>query len=186
MSQVLYFVATHPNVTIRYCASNMILNVHSDALYLSKPCAQSRVAGHYFLGMQPQPHQTIRMNGSIFTFCGILKCVVASTAKAKLTALLLNCKEAKIIRLILTELGHRQPSTPIHCDNKTATGLANNRVKKQRSRSMEMRFFWVADQVKCGAFFLQLHPGQENLADFSPSISMLCTTSWYTLGTYIK
>ena len=27
-------------------------------------------------------------------------------------------------------MGHLQPKTPIHCDNKTATGIANDTVKK--------------------------------------------------------
>ena len=88
------------------------------------------------------------MNGAIFTFCEILKCVVSSAAEAELAVLILNCKEGKIIRLILQELDHIQPFTPIHCDNKTAAGIANDTVKKQRSRSMKMRFFWAADQVK--------------------------------------
>ena len=39
-------------------------------------------------------------------------------------------------------------------------------IKKQRSRSMEMRFFWVTDQVALGHFKVQWHPGQENLADY--------------------
>eukprot|EP00957_Ditylum_brightwellii_P064394 4887596-Ditylum_brightwellii.AAC.1 len=33
--QLLDYVATHPNATIRYLASNRILIVHSDASYLS-------------------------------------------------------------------------------------------------------------------------------------------------------
>ena len=115
---------------------------------------------------KPKHNNPIRLNGAIYTFCGILKCVVASAAEAELAALFLNCKEGKIIRLILRELGHAQPSTPVHCDNKTAAGIANDTVKKQRSRSMEMRFFWVADQVKNGEFDVQWHPGQENLADY--------------------
>lgn len=63
-------------------------------------------------------------------------------------------------------MGHIQPPTPIHCDNNTATGIANNTVKKHRSRSMEMRFFWVADQVALNNYDVQWHPGQENLADY--------------------
>ena len=31
---------------------------------------------------------------------------------------------------------------------------------------MEMRFFWVTDQVKNGTFDVQWHPGAENLADY--------------------
>ena len=88
------------------------------------------------------------MNGNIFVSCGILKIVVTSAAEAELGALFLNLKEGKTLRLTLMELGHVQPPTPVHCDNSTATGIANDSVKKQRSRSMEMRFFWVSDQVK--------------------------------------
>ena len=166
VKQLLDYLATHPVAVIRYYASDMILNIHSDASYLSEPKARSRVAGHYFLGSKPIAGKPIKLNGAIFTFFGILKFVVASAAEAELGALFLNCKEGRIIRLILEELGHKQPPTPIHCDNKTAAGIANDTVKKQRSRSFEMRFFYVTDQVKRGEFDVQWHPGQENLADY--------------------
>ena len=144
----------------------MILNIHSDASYLTKPNARSRVADHYFLGEKPKKNEPIQLNGAIYAYCGILKFVVASAAEAELAALFLICKEGKIIRLILQELGHTQPPTPMHCDNKTATGIANDTVKKQRARSMEMRFFFITDQVNQGLFNVQWHPGQENLADY--------------------
>ena len=66
---------------------------------------------------------------------------MALAAEAELGALFLNCKEGIIMRLNLQEMGHPQPATPINCDNMTATGNANDTIKKQRSRSMEMRFF---------------------------------------------
>jgi hypothetical protein len=31
---------------------------------------------------------------------------------------------------------------------------------------MEMRFFWIGDQVKRQFFKVYWHPGQENLADY--------------------
>ena len=163
---MLDYLATHPDAVVRYHASDMVLNIHSNASYLGETQARSRVAGYYFLGSVPKDDQPIKLNGSIFTFTGILKFVVASAAEAELAALFLNCKEGKIVRLILEELGHRQPPTPIHCDNKTAAGIANDTVKKHRSRSMEMRFFWVTDQVKLQAFDVRWHPGLENLADY--------------------
>ena len=166
VQKLLNYVATHPAAVIRFHPSNMILNIHSDASYLTEAKARSRVAGHYFLGSKPTKNKPIPLNGAIYAFCGILKFVVASAAEAELGALFLNAKEGKIIRLILAELGHPQPPTPIHCDNKTAAGIANNTVKKQRSRSMEMRFFYIADQVSRGLFDVQWHPGQENLADY--------------------
>ena len=98
--------------------------------------------------------------------CVILKLIAASAAESELGALFLNTQQTKIIRLILHELGHPQPPTPIHCDNKTAVGIANNTVKKQRSRAMEMRYFWVCDQVKNGHVAVYWYPGIENLADY--------------------
>ena len=34
---LLNYAATHPNAKIRYTTSDMILHIHSDASYLSKP-----------------------------------------------------------------------------------------------------------------------------------------------------
>eukprot|EP00804_Cyclotella_cryptica_P000477 CCRYP_020030-RA/>CCRYP_020030-RA protein AED:0.46 eAED:0.57 QI:0/-1/0/1/-1/0/1/0/96 len=47
--------------------------------------------------------------------------------------------------LTLEELGHPQPPTPIHVDNSTTVGIVNNTIKRQKSRSMEMRYFWLLD-----------------------------------------
>lgn len=144
----------------------MILNIHSDASYLTEPKARSRLGGFYFLGTAPQHGKPLQLNGPIHVMASICKFVVASAAEAELGALFHNCQDGKIFRLILHELGHPQPPTPVHCDNKTAVAIANNTVKRQCSRAMEMRFFWVADQVDIGNFNVTWHPGQENLADY--------------------
>jgi hypothetical protein len=165
--QLLDYLATHPDAKMKFCASDMIMNIHSDASYLSARNAKSRASGHFFLGWAPQDNQPIRLNGAFFTLCSILKFVAASAAEAELGALFMNAKEGRIFRLTLHELGHPQPPTPIHCDNATAAGIANGTVKKQRSRSMEMRYFYICDQVKNKEFNVRWHPGQENLADYA-------------------
>ena len=96
----------------------------------------------------------------------ILKFVAASAAKAELGVLFLNAQITKIVRLILFELGHPQPPTPIHCDNTTAVGIVNNTIKRQRSRSMEMRYFWLLDEETQKYFEFLYHPGLENLGDY--------------------
>jgi hypothetical protein len=53
VNQFLEYMWTHTDAIIRYCASDMILNVHSDALYLSAPKAHSRAGGYFFLGCIP-------------------------------------------------------------------------------------------------------------------------------------
>jgi len=84
-----------------------------------------------------------------------MRFVVASAAEAELGALFRNCQDGIIFRLTLSNLGHPQPKTPVHCDNATAVGIASNTVKRQRSRAMEMRFFWIGDKVsqQCTIFF---------------------------------
>ena len=150
VKQLLDYLASHPDATIRYRASDMVLNSHSDASYLSEPNAQSRACGYFFLGWMPVDGEPIKLKGAFFTLCAILKYVVLSAAEVELGTLFFNCKEGKIFRLILKELDHPQSATPVHCNNKTAVGIANNTIKRQRSRSMEMQYFWVADQVNQG------------------------------------
>ena len=48
-NQLLDYAATHPNATIRFERSDMVLYIHSDASYLSEPQARSRVGGYFFL-----------------------------------------------------------------------------------------------------------------------------------------
>ena len=54
---LLKYCATKPNVGLRHHASNMTLNVHSDAAFLVAPQAKSRIAGSFFL--QTPLHTTI-------------------------------------------------------------------------------------------------------------------------------
>ena len=164
--QFLDCIATHPISTIRFYPSDMMLQIHSDASFMNEQKARSTAGGHYFLGNKPDDNQPLFLNGAVYTLCAILKHVAASAAEAELGALFLNCQEGKMLRLTLTEMGHPQPPTPAHADNATAVGIANNTVKKQRSRAMDMRCFWVADKVEQGQFRILWCSGQENLGDY--------------------
>ena len=83
----------------------------------------------------------ITLNGNMFIMCGIMKYVVAVAAEAEVCALFMNSKDTKGIRMILAEMGHKQPPTPIYFGNKTVTCIVNDTVKKYCSRLMETRFF---------------------------------------------
>ncbi len=112
----------------------MILNIHSDASYLSATCGKSRAGGYFFLRSLPKDGEPIQLNVNITVTCAILKFVSALAAKAKLGALFLNTQQAKFIHLILQKLGHPQPPTPVNVDNTTIVGIINNTIKKQCSR----------------------------------------------------
>jgi hypothetical protein len=127
--QLLNYLATSPDSTIHICASNMIMNYHSDASYLSKSDTRSHASSHFFMGWPPTDGNPIKLNGAFFNLCAILCFVTASTTEAELGALFLNCKESMIFRLTDEELGHPQPKTHVYCNNAMAVGIANNTVK---------------------------------------------------------
>ena len=47
--QLLDYCATHPDAKIRFHASDMILQIHSDASYLIGPKGKSRAGGRFSL-----------------------------------------------------------------------------------------------------------------------------------------
>ena len=65
VDQFLDYMHDHPVAKIRYYASDMVLNVHFDASYLTAPKAQSRAGGHFFLGSLPKDGCPIRLNGAV-------------------------------------------------------------------------------------------------------------------------
>ncbi len=84
--QLLDYLATYLDATIRFCALDMILNVHSDTLYLSESEAHSRACSHFFMGWSTNVGNPIRLNGTFYRLCAILCFVVSSAAKAELGA----------------------------------------------------------------------------------------------------
>jgi hypothetical protein len=157
---------THPDVKKRNRASDMILNVHSVASYLSAPCACSHAGSYFFLGSLPVKGDAIKCNSAIHITCTIPKLVAASAAEAKLGALILNAQEAKVFCLALDELGYSQPPTPTHVDNTTTVGIINNTIKHQCSRAMEKHYFWLLDGKTQKYFKFYYQPRQENLSDY--------------------
>ena len=55
MNQLLDYLDTHPNATIQFRGSNMILHISSDASYLSVSRARSRAGGHFYLSEEADP-----------------------------------------------------------------------------------------------------------------------------------
>ena len=64
---------------------------------------------------------------------------MSSAAEAEMGALYVTAKELVLIRLILTEMGWKQPVTPIQTDNTTAAGVVNNTIILKRESQ------WISD-----------------------------------------
>ncbi len=163
--QLLDYAHTHPDAAIRYRASDMILRIHSDASYLSEAQARSRSGGHFYLGDKPS-NQPTRGNGALLTTSNIMRNVMSSAAEAECGALFNNTQEAVPLRNTLEEMGHPQPPTPVEVDNSTTAGFANQQIKQRKSKSMDMRFYWIQDRVRQRQFNVHWRPGSTNLADY--------------------
>ena len=86
IEHLLDYCASHPDEVIRYHPSDMILQVHSNASYISETKTQSRAGGYVYLGnIQPQ-----QMNGPLVVLSQIMRNVMASAAEAELGALFKN------------------------------------------------------------------------------------------------
>eukprot|EP00804_Cyclotella_cryptica_P009383 CCRYP_018078-RE/>CCRYP_018078-RE protein AED:0.44 eAED:0.44 QI:0/-1/0/1/-1/1/1/0/181 len=141
----------------------MVLAIHSDASYLSEPAARSRAGGHFFLSSNAEiPHN----NGAVLNIAHIIKHVVASATEAELAALYIMAREAVFIRIILEELGHTQPATPLQTDNSTAEGVVNGKIQPKRTKAMDMRFHWLRDRECQEQFRIYWRPGKLNYADY--------------------
>ena len=139
LKQFLDYCHDNPDAIKMYIASDMILFIDSDAAYLVEPMARSRAAGFFYLGNKKEDI----INGSILILAKTIKFVMSSAAEAEVAALYMNAKLAVSIRQALIEMGHPQPPTKIKTDNSTANGIINDTIKQNRSKAIDMRFYWL-------------------------------------------
>ena len=142
----------------------MILKIHSDASYLSEPKARSRCGGHFYLGSKPVRKYT--PNGAILNSTNVIQTVVTSAAEAEYVSLYMNAKTGIPMRHTLIEMGHPQPPTPIQTDNTTAVGIATDSIKQKYSKALDMRWYWLKDQIKLKRYDVYFKPGSQNKADY--------------------
>ncbi len=95
----------------------------------------------------PNDGEPIQLNGAFHVDSSIVKFIIASVVKAEPGAFFHNCQKGIVFCSILEDMGHPQPKTPVHCDNATAVGITDSTITRRRSRSMEMRLFWISSKV---------------------------------------
>ena len=161
--QLLDYVTTQEEAVLTFSASDMVLAVHSDASYHSKPGARSRAGGHFFLSSDTVHPPN---NGAILTIAKFIKNVMSSAAEAELGALYIMAREVVYILQILQELGHKQPRTPMQTDNTTAEAIINNKVQPKRTKAMDMRFHWLRDRELQEQLRFYWRSGKLNYANY--------------------
>jgi hypothetical protein len=98
--KLLNYCSTHPETKIRYHASNMILNIHSEASYYSESEAKIRAGGFFYMGSDTKTDKKLK-NGAILIISKILKNVMSSAAEAEIGAVFINAKEGAVLRTTL-------------------------------------------------------------------------------------
>ena len=162
-NHLLNYIASNPNPTICYQASDMILHTDSDAAFHVRPQARNRAGGYHYLGSR----QGDLFNAPVLVLAKVIKNVMGSAAEAEVAAIHMNAHEAIPIRQCLAELGHSQPATRIRTDNATAKGFINGTIKQKRSRTFDRQYWWLKDREAQMQFHIVWDPGIYNLADYS-------------------
>ncbi len=127
-----YAASKEPAVTT-YCASDMVLAIHSDAGYLNEEGARSRAGGHHFLSENVANPSN---NGAIYNEASTIKAVMSSIAEAKTGALYTNARKGV----------EEQNRTSSATDNSTAEGIINLQVQPKYTKAMDMRFHLLRDR----------------------------------------
>ncbi len=124
--QLLDFLATQEDAVLSYHASDMVLAVHSNASYLSKPKARSRASGHFFFSRDTTVPPN---NGTVLNIAHIIKNIMSLATEAELAGLYIMACETVYIRIILKELGHKQPPTTLQTNNAMADTILNGKIQ---------------------------------------------------------
>jgi hypothetical protein len=141
----------------------------SDAANLVLPNARSLIAGYFYLSENTRQGDNITQperNGPLHIVCKTLKHVVASAAEAETGGLFINAQETLPLRYILQQLGHEQPPTPIKTDNSTALAFVNANIRQKRSKSWDMRYYWLRDKLLQHHLYFYWYKGLNNDADY--------------------
>ena len=121
---------------ITYHASDMVLECHSDASYLSEPGARSRAGGHFFLSSNVEMPSN---NGAVFNISQIIRAVMMSAAESKIGEMYINAREVVPQRMTQSEMWHLQPRTPMQTDNLVAHAIVTKNVQPRIIKAMDMR-----------------------------------------------
>ncbi len=161
--QFLDYMTSQDKAVLTYKASNMVLAIHSNASYLSKPKAHSRTGGHMFMaGRDNIPTN----NGAILNISQIIWAVMSFATEAELGALFINAKTSVSMCHTLKELSHPQPPTPMQTDKKIAHDLLTNKIMPKALKATDMQFHWLQCRKAQGKFRYYWRLDIQNLADY--------------------
>ena len=91
---------------------------------------------------------------------------MSSATEAELAGLYIMARKAVYIRIILEELGHKQPPTPLQTNNAMAEAVTNGKVQPKQTKAIDMRFHWLRCRDSQGQFRYYWWSAPYNRADY--------------------
>ena len=91
---------------------------------------------------------------------------MVAVAEAEISSIFTIYQTSVPLRVILQELGHPQPPTPIQTDNTTVVGFAKSTIKLKRTKAMDMNFHWIIYRIYQKGFIVYWRPGPANFGDY--------------------
>jgi hypothetical protein len=151
--RVLFYLAHHRDVGIRYGASDEDLRGMSDSDW----AVRHSTSGAVFLYALAAVSWASKKQATI----------ALSSCEAEIVALSEAAKEAKFLSDFLDELGYgSDEATTLATDNSGARDLSYNPEHHERVKHVERRHFWVRELVEMGRLIVPYVNTSDNLADF--------------------
>ena len=135
--KLLDYITTQEEAVLTFNASDMTLVAHSDASYLREPKARSRAGGHFFLSSNST---ILQNNGAVLNIARIIKHVMSLATEAELEALYIMYIKAVYITIVLEEMEHKLPLTPLQTDNYMSEAVVNGKIQLKQTKAMYMHF----------------------------------------------
>ena len=94
----------------------------------------------------------VKMGTGAISWCSKLQTIVAlSTTEAEFVAAVSAGQEILWLRNLFTELGYTVPtSSPLWTDNQSALSVAKNPEHHGRMKHLDLRFYWLRNEVEKG------------------------------------
>ena len=168
LQQLMDYANTYKNVFVRFYASDMQLNVDTDAAFLVLPKARSRIAGYFRLLNDPNGDKKFYVdNGPILIECRTLRSVVTSAAESETHGVFHNAKKALPIKYLLEQMRHPQINPiPIRTDNSTSVGFVNKNMQMKASKTWDMQLHWLRDKENMKFFKVFWDKGSNQGGDY--------------------
>ncbi|GKC82093.1 hypothetical protein Tco_1137810 [Tanacetum coccineum] len=93
------------------------------------------------------------------------KSTAISSTKAEYIALFGCCSQILWMHSQLTDYGFQFNKMPLYCDNKSAIALCCNNVQQSRANHIDIRYYFIKEQVENGIVELYFFWTEYQLAD---------------------